>query len=85
MVTTVQDAYKACLKDAAASMPVKIPFLSQVNACKARNFEVDHLNVDLKNFLSEFGTVEPVETEVRDLHKLEKSVEIESLEPVTEI
>ena len=85
MVTTVQDAYKACLKDAAASMPVKIPFLSQVNACKARNFEVDHLDFDQKNFVSEFATVEPAETEVEDLYKLEKSVVTETFEPVTEI
>ena len=85
MVTTVQDAYDACLKDAAALLPGATPYLSQVNACKKRSFEFDHLNFDLKNFLSEFETVEPVETDVGGLYKLEEPVEIESFEPVTEI
>ena len=51
MVTTVQDAYEACLKDAAALLPAVTPFLSQVNACKKRSFEFDHLNFDLKDLV----------------------------------
>ena len=87
MVTTVQDAYDTCLKDAAALLPATTPYLTEVNACKARDSEVayDQVDFDQKNFVSEFVTVEPVETEVVDFYKLKESVGTETLEPGTEI